>query len=220
AAIEQGPAVTQFELTVAQGTKISKVRNLSDDIKLALAAKDIRIDAPIPGKRTIGMEIPNRVARAVRLSEVTNSERFIESESPLEAALGLDLSGKPVTLDLRKMPHGLIAGATGSGKSVCINSILVSLLYKANPNDLKLLLIDPKMVELAPYNHIPHLVSPVITDVKAATASLKWAVEEMERRYQLFMHAGVRDLTRYNQQAENARQFAQKLPYILIVIDE
>ena len=220
AAIEQGPAVTQFEITVAQGTKVSKVRNLSDDIKLALAAKDIRIDAPIPGKRTIGIEIPNRVARAVRLSEVTNSERFIESESPLEAALGLDLSGKPVTLDLRKMPHGLIAGATGSGKSVCINSILVSLLYKANPNDLKLMLIDPKMVELAPFNKIPHLVSPVITDVKAATAALKWAVEEMERRYQLFMHAGVRDLTRYNQQAENARQFAQKLPYILIVIDE
>lgn len=220
AAIEQGPAVTQFEITVAQGTKVSKVRNLSDDIKLALAAKDIRIDAPIPGKRTIGIEIPNRVSRAVRLSEVTNSKGFIESDSPLEAALGLDLSGKPVTIDLRKMPHGLIAGATGSGKSVCINSILVSLLYKANPNDLKLMLIDPKMVELAPFNKIPHLVSPVITDVKAATAALKWAVEEMERRYQLFMHAGVRDLTRYNQQAENARQFAQKLPYILIVIDE
>lgn len=218
--IEQGPAVTQFEITVAQGTKVSKVRNLSDDIKLALAAKDIRIDAPIPGKRTIGIEIPNRVSRAVRLSEVTDSESFIESDSPLEAALGLDLSGKPVTLDLRKMPHGLIAGATGSGKSVCINSILVSLLYKADPNELKLMLIDPKMVELAPFNKIPHLVSPVITDVKAATAALKWAVDEMERRYQLFMHAGVRDITRYNEQAEKARQFAQKLPYILIVIDE
>jgi len=218
--IEQGPAVTQFEITVAQGTKVSKVRNLSDDIKLALAAKDIRIDAPIPGKRTIGIEIPNRVARAVRLSEVTNSERFQQSDSPLEAALGLDLSGKPVTIDLRKMPHGLIAGATGSGKSVCINSILVSLLYKADPHELKLMLIDPKMVELAPFNRIPHLVSPVITDVKAATAALKWAVDEMERRYQLFMHAGVRDITRFNQQAEKAGQHAQKMPYILIVIDE
>ena len=218
--IVQGPAVTQFEITVAAGTKVSKVRNLSDDIKLALAARDIRIDAPIPGKRTIGIEIPNRIARAVRLSEVTDSEAFQESDSPLEAALGLDLNGKPVTLDLRKMPHGLIAGATGSGKSVCINSILVSLLYKADPHELKLMLIDPKMVELAPFNHIPHLVSPVITDVKAATAALKWAVEEMERRYALFMHAGVRDITRFNSQAEKAGQHAQKMPYILIVIDE
>ncbi|MFF5994220.1 DNA translocase FtsK [Lysinibacillus sp. KU-BSD001] len=218
--IVQGPAVTQFEITVAHGTKVSKVRGLADDIKLALAARDIRIDAPIPGKHSIGIEIPNRVSRAVRLSEVTNSEGFQTSDSPLEAALGLDLTGQPVTIDLRKMPHGLIAGATGSGKSVCINSILVSLLYKAAPHELKLMLIDPKMVELAPFNHIPHLVSPVITDVKAATAALKWAVEEMERRYQLFMHAGVRDLTRFNQQAEKAGQHAQKLPYILIVIDE
>ncbi len=218
--IVQGPAVTQFEITVAHGTKVSKVRGLADDIKLALAARDIRIDAPIPGKHSIGIEIPNRVSRAVRLSEVTNSEEFQESESPLEAALGLDLTGTPVTIDLRKMPHGLIAGATGSGKSVCINSILVSLLYKADPHELKLMLIDPKMVELAPFNHIPHLVSPVITDVKAATAALKWAVEEMERRYQLFMHAGVRDLTRFNQQAEKNGQHGHKLPYILIVIDE
>ncbi|MEG0472200.1 MAG: DNA translocase FtsK [Solibacillus sp.] len=218
--IVQGPAVTQFEITVGQGTKVSKVRNLADDIKLALAAKDIRIDAPIPGKRSIGIEIPNRISRAVRLSEVTDSDSFRNSDSPLEAALGLDLTGKPVTIDLRKMPHGLIAGATGSGKSVCINSILVSLLYKANPNDLKLMLIDPKMVELAPFNHIPHLVSPVITDVKAATAALKWAVEEMERRYQLFMHSGARKIEAYNKMCEENRMFAQKLPYLLIVIDE
>lgn len=218
--IVQGPAVTQFEITVAHGTKVSKVRGLADDIKLALAARDIRIDAPIPGKHSIGIEIPNRVGRAVRLSEVTDSKGFQTSDSPLEAALGLDLTGQPITIDLRKMPHGLIAGATGSGKSVCINSILVSLLYKADPHELKLMLIDPKMVELAPFNHIPHLVSPVITDVKAATAALKWAVEEMERRYQLFMHAGVRDITRFNQQAEKAGQYAQKMPYILIVIDE
>ncbi|GKW46656.1 DNA translocase FtsK [Planococcus sp. NCCP-2050] len=218
--IVQGPAVTQFEVTVAQGVKVSKIRNLADDLKLALAAKDIRIQAPIPGKSSIGIEIPNRKSRAVRISEVIESRVFSESESPLEAALGLDLTGKPVTLDLRKMPHGLIAGATGSGKSVCINSLLVSLLYKSSPRDLKLLLIDPKMVELAPYNHIPHLVSPVITDVKAATASLKWAVEEMERRYQLFAHAGVRDLNRYNKMVEEKGDYAQHLPYILIVIDE
>ena len=218
--IMQGPAVTQFEITVSHGTKVSKIRNLADDLKLALAAKDIRIQAPIPGKSTIGIEIPNRVSRAVRLSEVTNSASFLDSDSPLEAALGLDLTGKPVTIDLRKMPHGLIAGATGSGKSVCINSILVSLLYKAAPHELKLMLIDPKMVELAPFNHIPHLVSPVITDVKAATAALKWAVEEMERRYQLFAHAGARDITRYNAIAEKNNEHSLKLPYILIVIDE
>ncbi|QCR33289.1 DNA translocase FtsK [Lysinibacillus sp. SGAir0095] len=219
-AITQGPAVTQFEITVGHGTKVSKIRNLSDDLKLALAAKDIRIQAPIPGKSTIGIEIPNRISRAVQLSEVTCSDSFKESESPLEAALGLDLTGKPVTIDLRKMPHGLIAGATGSGKSVCINSILISLLYKANPNELKLMLIDPKMVELAPFNNIPHLVSPVISDVKAATAALKWAVEEMERRYQLFAHVGVRDLPRFNKLAESKGEYGHKLPYILIVIDE
>lgn len=216
----QGPAVTQFEITVGQGTKVSKIRNLADDLKLALAAKDIRIQAPIPGKSSIGIEIPNRVSRPVRISEVVGSSNFKDSDSPLEAALGLDLTGKPVTIDLRKMPHGLIAGATGSGKSVCINSLLISLLYKASPKELNLLLIDPKMVELAPFNHIPHLVSPVITDVKAATAALKWAVEEMERRYQLFAHTGVRDITRYNAMADEKRQFAQKLPYLLIVIDE
>lgn len=216
----QGPAVTQFELKVAQGVKVSKIRNLADDLKLALAARDIRIQAPIPGKSSIGIEIPNRTSRAVRISEIIDSTVFRESESPLEAALGLDLTGKPVTLDLRKMPHGLIAGATGSGKSVCINSILVSLLYKSSPRDLKLLLIDPKMVELAPYNHIPHLVSPVITDVKAATASLKWAVEEMERRYQLFAHSEVRDISRYNKRVKEKGHHAQHLPYILIVIDE
>lgn len=217
--IVQGPAVTQFEITVGHGTKVSKIKNLADDLKLALAAKDIRIQAPIPGKSTIGIEIPNRISRAVRLSEVVRSETFKNSDSPLEAALGLDLTGKPITIDLRKMPHGLIAGATGSGKSVCINSILVSLLYKSDPHELKLMLIDPKVVELAPFNNIPHLVSPVITDVKTATAALKWAVEEMERRYQLFAHVGVRDLSRYNKLAEKNGN-KNKLPYILIVIDE
>ncbi|MFE6168840.1 DNA translocase FtsK [Viridibacillus arvi] len=218
--IVQGPAVTQFEITVGHGTKVSKIRNLADDLKLALAARDIRIQAPIPGKSSIGIEIPNQKSRPVRISEIVGDQLFIDSDSPLEAALGLDLTGKPVTLDLRKMPHGLIAGATGSGKSVCINSILVSLLLKASPQDVKLLLIDPKMVELAAFNHIPHLVSPVITDVKAATAALKWAVEEMERRYQLFAHVGARDITRYNAMVKEERKFSLKMPYLVIVIDE
>lgn len=216
----QGPTVTRFELTVGQGTKVSKVRNLTDDLKLALAAEDIRIQAPIPGKSSIGIEIPNRKTRAVRISEVIATDSFQTSRSPLEAVLGLSLTGMPVTLDLRKMPHGMIAGATGSGKSVCINSILVSLLYKAAPTDLKMMLIDPKMVELAPFNGIPHLISPVITDVKAATAALKWAVAEMERRYELLAHAGVRDIERYNKVVMDSRRFSLKMPYLLIVIDE
>jgi DNA segregation ATPase FtsK/SpoIIIE, S-DNA-T family len=216
----QGPTVTRFELTVGVGTKVSKVRNLTDDLKLALAAEDIRIQAPIPGRSSIGIEIPNRKTRPVRISEVIATEQFRSSASPLEAVLGLSLTGTPVTLDLRKMPHGMIAGATGSGKSVCINSILVSLLYKAAPTDLKMMLIDPKMVELAPFNGIPHLISPVITDVKAATAALKWAVAEMERRYELLAHAGVRDIERYNKAVVESRRFSMKMPYLLIVIDE
>ncbi len=216
----QGPAVTQFEVQPDPGVKVNKITNLADDIKLCLAARDIRMEAPIPGKHTIGIEIPNRNSRAVFLREILESTAFIESESPLTVALGLDITGAPIVTDLRKMPHGLIAGATGSGKSVCINTMLISLLYKATPQEVKLLLIDPKVVELAPYNSIPHLVSPVITDVKAATAALKWAVEEMERRYELFAHTGVRDISRFNQKAEENKQYNDKLPYILIVIDE
>ncbi|MGS2779713.1 DNA translocase FtsK [Robertmurraya sp. GLU-23] len=218
--VTQGPSVTRFEVQPEPGVKVNKITNLADDIKLSLAAKDIRIEAPIPGKHTIGIEVPNEVSRPVLLSEIINSPEFLESKSPLTAVLGLDISGKPIVTDLRKMPHGLIAGATGSGKSVCINTILVSLLYKARPDELKLLLIDPKMVELAPYNQIPHLVSPVITDVKAATAALKWAVEEMERRYELFAHTGVREINRFNEQCEQHNQHADKLPFIVIIIDE
>ncbi|ECL0248702.1 DNA translocase FtsK [Listeria monocytogenes] len=216
----QGPAVTRFEVQPEKGVKVSKITNLTDDIKLNLAAKDIRIEAPIPGKSTVGIEIPNQTSRPVMLSELMNTEAFQSSTSPLTAAFGLDISGTPIITDLQKMPHGLIAGATGSGKSVCINSLLVSLLYKATPDQLKLLLIDPKMVELAPYNRIPHLVSPVITDAKAATVALKWAVEEMERRYQLFSHTGVRNMEKYNEYASHPDHTGEKLPYILIVIDE
>ncbi|WP_409270947.1 DNA translocase FtsK [Neobacillus sp. SCS-31] len=218
--VTQGPSVTRFEVHPEPGVKVNKVTNLADDIKLSLAARDIRIEAPIPGKHTIGIEVPNPTSRPVLISEIIESRVFRENPSPLTAVLGLDISGNPIVTDLKKMPHGLIAGATGSGKSVCINSILVSLLYKASPDDLKLLLIDPKMVELAPYNRIPHLVSPVITDVKAATASLKWAVEEMERRYELFAHAGVRDINRFNELALETKRYSEKLPFIVIIIDE
>lgn len=218
--VTQGPAVTRFEVHPEAGVKVNKITNLSDDIKLSLAAKDIRIEAPIPGKNTIGIEVPNRKSKAVLLKEILQSQEFSTNKSPLTVALGLDISGKPIVTDLQKMPHGLIAGATGSGKSVCINTMLVSLLYKATPDQVKLLLIDPKMVELAPYNHIPHLVSPVITDVKAATAALKWAVEEMERRYELFAHTGVRDIGRYNEMVTKHDEKSGKLPYLVIIIDE
>ncbi|MEY2193483.1 DNA translocase FtsK [Neobacillus sp. BF23-41] len=218
--VTQGPSVTRFEVQPEPGVKVNKITNLSDDIKLSLAARDIRIEAPIPGKHTIGIEVPNQKSRPVFINEIIQSSIFKESTSPLTAVLGLDIAGKPIVTDLKKMPHGLIAGATGSGKSVCINTILVSLLFKASPEDLKLLLIDPKMVELAPYNRIPHLVSPVITDVKAATAALKWAVEEMERRYELFAHTGVRDINRFNELAIKHKQYSDKLPFIVIVIDE
>ncbi|ANB62130.1 DNA translocase FtsK [Anoxybacteroides amylolyticum] len=218
--VTQGPTVTRFEVQPAPGVKVSKITSLADDIKLSLAAKDVRMEAPIPGKSTIGIEVPNVNSRPVFLREVLQSEAFRRNSSPLSVALGLDLSGAPIVTDIKKMPHGLIAGATGSGKSVCINAMLVSLLYKAAPHEVKLLLIDPKMVELAPYNHIPHLVSPVITDAKAATGALKWAVEEMERRYELFVHMGVRDIEKYNELVKKEGAQEQHLPYIVIIIDE
>ncbi|WP_317633810.1 DNA translocase FtsK [Perspicuibacillus lycopersici] len=215
--VSEGPTVTRFEVSPDLGVKVNKITNLTDDLKLSLAAKDIRMEAPIPGKHTIGIEVPNKVSRPVYLREIIDQDIFTKAESPLTVALGLDIAGKPVITDLKKMPHGLIAGATGSGKSVCINTFIVSLLYKARPDEVKLLLIDPKMVELAPYNDIPHLISPVITDVKAATASLKWAVEEMERRYELFAAAGVREIGKYNEKDVEGKH---QLPYIVIIIDE
>ncbi|SER95057.1 DNA segregation ATPase FtsK/SpoIIIE, S-DNA-T family [Gracilibacillus ureilyticus] len=216
----QGPSVTRFEIQPEPGVKVSKIKNLSDDIKLNLAAKDIRMEAPIPGKNTIGIEVPNDVAQPVFLQKMLESRTFQDPASPLTVALGADIEGRPIVTDLQKMPHGLIAGATGSGKSVCINTILVSLLYKANHEDVKFLLIDPKMVELTPYNDIPHLVAPVITDVKAATSALKWAVNEMENRYQKFVKETVRDLSKYNEKMEKMNRYEDKLPYLVIVIDE
>ncbi|WP_461243307.1 DNA translocase FtsK [Secundilactobacillus muriivasis] len=215
-----GPTVTQFQVHLALGVKVNKITNLTDDLKLALAAKDIRIEAPIPGKTTVGIEIPNPKTRPVMLSEVLRSDAFKKSKSPLTVALGVDLFGQPQVTDLRKMPHGLIAGATGSGKSVFINSLLISLLYKATPADLRLLLIDPKAVELAPYDGMPHLLAPVISDPKAASAALKWAVNEMDDRYERLAAAGVRNIEQYNERAELTEEYGLKLPYIVIIIDE
>ncbi|TFJ92582.1 DNA translocase FtsK [Lentibacillus salicampi] len=216
----QGPSVTRFEVQPELGVKVSKIKNLSDDLKLNMAAKDIRIEAPIPGKNTIGIEIPNQHAQTVTLQEIFEKESFQTSHSPLTIGLGLSIEGDPQVTNIQKMPHGLIAGATGSGKSVCINTILISLLYKASHDEVKFLLIDPKMVELAPFNGIPHLISPVITDVKAATAALKWAVREMEERYEAFVREGVRDIERFNQKVIKQNRPEEKMPFIVIVIDE
>ncbi|SDN74751.1 DNA translocase FtsK [Halobacillus aidingensis] len=216
----KGPTVTRFEVQPEPGVKVSKITNLSDDIKLSMAARDIRIEAPIPGKQAVGIEIPNKQSMMVGLQEIFESEAFQNDNSPLTVGLGLDIGGDSIVTNLKKMPHGLIAGATGSGKSVCINTILISLLYKAHHEDVKFLLIDPKMVELAPYNDLPHLVSPVITDVKAATTALKWAVKEMEERYEKFVEEGVRDVERYNEKMKKQQRDSEKLPYLVIVIDE
>ena len=216
----QGPSVTRFEVQPELGVKVSKVKNLSDDLKLNMSAKDIRIEAPIPGKNTIGIEVPNLHSQTVGLQEIFESDAFQESESPLTIGLGLSIEGTPIVTNIQKMPHGLIAGATGSGKSVCINTILLSLLYKASHEEVRFLLIDPKMVELAPYNGIPHLVSPVITDVKAATAALKWAVAEMEDRYERFVKEGVREISRYNVKMQSQGRTKEKMPFLVIVIDE
>lgn len=216
----QGPTVTRFEVQPEAGVKVSKIKNLSDDIKLNMAAKDIRMEAPIPGKHAIGIEIPNQEAKAVTLQEIFKTKQFQQEKSPLNIALGLDIAGSPIVTDIKKMPHGLIAGATGSGKSVCINTILISLLYRASHEDVKLMLIDPKMVELAPYNDVPHLVAPVITNIKAATHALKWAVAEMEERYEKFVQEGTRDIERYNQKMLEQQRLDEKMPYMVIVIDE
>ncbi|WP_385940085.1 DNA translocase FtsK [Thalassorhabdus alkalitolerans] len=218
--VTQGPSVTRFEVQPAPGVKVNKVTNLTDDIKMAMAAKDLRMEAPIPGKNAIGIEVPNPESTPVFLREILRHESFIRNESPLAVALGLDISGAPIVADLQKMPHGLIAGATGSGKSVCINSILLSLLFKASPEEVKLMLIDPKMVELASYREIPHLVTPVINDAKEATAGLKWAVQEMDTRYEKLAHEGVRDIKKYNEKVTKKGRPEDKMPYMVIIIDE
>ncbi|MFT8844986.1 MAG: DNA translocase FtsK, partial [Schleiferilactobacillus harbinensis] len=215
-----GPTVTQFEVALERGVKVSKITNLNDDLRLALAAKDIRIEAPIPGRSTVGIEIPNLKSREVRLAEVLRSDAFQNSQSPLTIALGVNLFGQPVVGDIAKMPHALIAGSTGSGKSVFINSLLTSLMYKASPDEVKLLLIDPKVVELAPYNGLPHLLAPVISDTREAAAALEWTVDEMEKRYQRFAAASVRNIGQFNQKALQNHKPGLKMPYIVLIIDE
>ena len=209
-----GPTITRYELQPKPGVKVSKIVNLTDDIALSLAAKSIRIEAPIPGKSAIGIEVPNEESQMVTLREVLESDEFKKFDSPLAMGLGKDIEGKPIIADIGKMPHLLIAGSTGSGKSVCVNTLINSILYKANPDEVKFLLIDPKVVELASYNGIPHLLIPVVTDPKKAANALNWAVVEMNRRYKLFAENGVKDITSYNDKSE------EKLPKIVIIIDE
>jgi S-DNA-T family DNA segregation ATPase FtsK/SpoIIIE len=211
----QGPAVTRYELEPAPGVKISRIVSLSDDIALKLAAPSIRIEAPIPGKSVIGIEVPNKEVFGVTLREVLESSEYQSSSSLLTVALGKDITGQAIMADLAKMPHLLVAGATGSGKSICINILISSILFRAHPDCVKFLLIDPKVVELSNYNGIPHLVAPVVTEPKKAASALKWTVQEMERRYALFAAAGARDVTRYNEINPE-----EKLPLIVVIIDE
>ena len=217
--ISRGPAVTRYELQPCAGVKISKITNLADDIALNLATAGVRIEAPIPNKAAVGIEVPNKNTCSVCVREIIESPAFTNSKSKLTVALGRDIAGNVVVTDIAKMPHGLIAGATGSGKSVCINSIIVSLLYKSNPDEVKLLLIDPKVVELGVYNGIPHLLVPVVTDPRKASGALGWAVSEMEKRYKLFAENNVRDLTGYNKLADGSDTLT-KLPHVVIIIDE
>ena len=220
-----GPTVTRYELQPEMGVKVSKIVNLADDIKLNLATPDIRIEAPIPGKAAVGIEVPNKENHAVMLRELLQSQEFQTAKSKLAFAVGKDIAGKPVVTDIAKMPHLLIAGATGSGKSVCINTLIVSILYKAAPEDVKLIMIDPKVVELSVYNGIPHLLIPVVTDPKKAAGALNWAVTEMMGRYNTFAEFGVRNLQEYNRKVDGMRipegeERPERMPQIVIVVDE
>ncbi len=220
-----GPSVTRYELQPEQGVKVSKIVGLADDIKLNLAASDIRIEAPIPGKAAVGIEVPNKENTAVMLRDLIESEEFQNDKSKIAFAAGRDIAGKVVVADIAKMPHVLIAGATGSGKSVCINTLIMSILYKASPEDVRLIMIDPKVVELSVYNGIPHLMIPVVTDPKKAAGALNWAVLEMTKRYQLFAEYQVRDLAGYNAKVASVQEIEsenklEKLPQIVIIVDE
>lgn len=216
--ISKGPAITRFELQPTAGVRVSKITSLADDIALSLAATSVRIEAPIPGKAAIGIEIPNSSIATVTVRDVLESAEFKNSKSPLSCALGRDIAGKCIVGDISKWPHVLIAGATGSGKSVCINSLVASILYKASPNDVKLIMIDPKVVELSVYNGIPHLLIPVVTDARKAAGSLNWAVQEMTTRYKLFAENAVRNLKGYNELMD--KKGMARLPQIVIIIDE
>ncbi|HOV78699.1 MAG TPA: DNA translocase FtsK 4TM domain-containing protein [Bacillota bacterium] len=220
--VSRGPAITRYEIQPPSGVKVSRIVSLADDIALSMAAPGVRIEAPIPGKAAVGIEVPNKEISMVHLRDLLETQEYIQSGSKLTMALGKDIAGNPVVADLVKMPHLLIAGATGSGKSVCLNTLIASILFKARPDEVKFLMIDPKMVELATYNGIPHLVTPVVTDPKKAATSLRWAVKEMEHRYELFAAAGVRDISRYNKlfKSREAEGGGKPLPMIVVIIDE
>jgi len=217
--VSVGPAITRYELKPAEGVRVSKIANLADDIALNLAAETIRIEAPIPGKQAVGIEVPNKEKEAVHLREVLDSEEFRENKSKLTVALGKDVAGNIQLADIAKMPHVLIAGSTGSGKSVCINTIITSIIYNSKPSEVKLVMVDPKVVELSVYNGIPHLLIPVVTDPRKAAGALAWAVQEMDDRYNKFATKGVRDLKGYNNVVEKENETG-KLPQIVIIIDE
>ncbi|MCS1351250.1 DNA translocase FtsK [Mechercharimyces sp. CAU 1602] len=219
--IHRGPTVTRYEVQPSTGVKVSRIVNLADDLALALAAKDIRIEAPIPGKAAVGIEVPNQEVSIVGLRDVLESSQYHEAKSKLSIALGRDISGEAIVADLARMPHVLVAGATGSGKSVCINGIISSLLYKAKPHEVKLMMIDPKRVELNIYNGIPHLLTPVVTDARKAAMALKKVVAEMEKRYELFAQTGAREIERYNQMIRDKKEEGlHPLPYIVVIVDE
>ena len=217
--VSVGPAITRYELKPAEGVRVSKIANLADDIALNLAAETIRIEAPIPGKQAVGIEIPNKENEIVHLRDIIDCSKFIEHKSKLAFALGKDVAGEEVVTDIAKMPHVLIAGATGSGKSVCINTLIASIIYKAKPSEVKLVMVDPKVVELSVYNGIPHLLIPVVTDPKKAAGALAWAVQEMENRYSFFASKNVRDIKGYNEELDKEGS-TEKLPQIVIIIDE
>ena len=217
--VSVGPTITRYELKPAEGVRVSKIANLADDIALNLAAETIRIEAPIPGKQAVGIEVPNKEKEAVHLREVLDSPEFRESKSKLTIALGKDVAGNIQLADIAKMPHVLIAGSTGSGKSVCINTIITSIVYNSKPSEVKLVMVDPKVVELSVYNGIPHLLIPVVTDPRKAAGALAWAVQEMDDRYNKFAGKGVRDLKGYNHAIEKENETG-KLPQIVIIIDE
>lgn len=220
--VSRGPSITRYELQPPAGVKVSRIVNLADDIALSLAAPQVRIEAPIPGKAAIGIEVPNEEIAMVTLREVLETSLFHDSPAKLTVALGKDIAGNPIVADLGKMPHLLIAGSTGSGKSVCMNSLIASILFRTYPHEVKMLMIDPKVVELSTFNGIPHLVSPVVTDPKKAATALRWAINEMENRYELFAGLGVKDIQRYNQVMTKEAKDTEfvPLPYIVIFIDE
>lgn len=217
---KKGPTVTRHEIALEPGVNVKKILNIQDNITMSLAATAVRIEAPIPGKPFVGVEVPNVEKDMVRFGNIVDDPQFLDSDKPLQVALGMDIDGSHVYANIESMPHGLIAGATNSGKSVCVNTILVSLLLKNSPDDLRLILIDPKMVELAPYNDLPHLITPVITDSKVASQALSWAVEEMERRFMIFASSRARNLQSYNENIAQGIVEGDKMPRIVIIIDE